>query len=494
MISLASNKAAFPSPGVYMRSVFAFALFSFVLPALFAAPEEVVFRSDVSLVRVDVQVLDRDHKAITGLRMQDFELREQGKPVQIRNFASEDMPVDVLLLLDVSGSMRPHVERLANAAHEALRELNEGDRVGIMVFDNYTRVRLPLKNNRDEVHKEFQNLLRKEGFNGGTDIARGLMDAAQYLSRNGRKEARRAIVILTDDQTQRESDEYSIVRTLANSDIVLCAILAPDAMGRYSGGGYPGGGYPGGGGRYPRRGGVILGPQVGWPGGGGGGYPGGGYPGGGGGYPGGGGGGYPGGGGRYPGGGTMGGRTHSAGTAQIARDSGGDSMSIDDSYAFENTLSRIRQRYALHFLEPAGSRPGEERRVEVLLTAAAQRKYSDAELRFRHIYYAAGNSSAPVDGPPVVSSSSTSTDGPAPATTSRRTSSDDSAPVMRRRPASDGSSTGPRGPSPMVGVDAPKTPDAAKPADAPQATPEKKTTDTPSDSKGWRKLKPGETP
>src|SRR2546421_13054738 len=84
---------------------------------LAAAPAEddAVFRTDVSLVRVDVQVLDRDNRAITDLRAQDFVLREEGQAQQIRNFARENMPVDVLLLFDVSASMRPHVERIASA-------------------------------------------------------------------------------------------------------------------------------------------------------------------------------------------------------------------------------------------------------------------------------------------------------------------------------------------------------------------------------------------
>jgi len=95
-----------------------------------AAPEdEAVFRSDVSLVRVDTQVVDRDNRAITGLRAEDFILREQGQPRPIRNFASEKIPVDVVLLLDVSASMRPHIERIASAAHEAFRALRDEDRI-----------------------------------------------------------------------------------------------------------------------------------------------------------------------------------------------------------------------------------------------------------------------------------------------------------------------------------------------------------------------------
>src|ERR1039457_6130524 len=91
---------------------------------LLAADDEtnIVFKSDVALVRVDAQVLDRANRAITGLRLEDFVLTEQGQPRPIRSFASEDMPLDVLLLLDVSGSMRPHVERIADKSEEHTSE------------------------------------------------------------------------------------------------------------------------------------------------------------------------------------------------------------------------------------------------------------------------------------------------------------------------------------------------------------------------------------
>src|SRR5690242_9845637 len=113
-------------------------LVAFVLAGgnlLAAADNDVVFRSDVSLVRVDAQVFDRDHRAVTGLRAEDFVLLEEGKPQQIRNFGSENMPVDVLLLLDVSRSMQPHIRTMTSAAHDALRVLGNNDRVAIMVFD-----------------------------------------------------------------------------------------------------------------------------------------------------------------------------------------------------------------------------------------------------------------------------------------------------------------------------------------------------------------------
>ncbi|MEJ1937969.1 VWA domain-containing protein, partial [Nostoc sp. NIES-2111] len=163
----------------------------------------VVFRSDVALARVDAQVSDRVGRPITTLTKDDFEIRERGTLREITSFSREDMPLDVLILLDVSGSMRPHVERIASATREALLVLSRKDRVAIMVFDRQTRTSMPFRSNQDEIVRGMQAVLEQEDFNGGTDITRALYDATRFMNSNARREARRAIVILTDDRTER---------------------------------------------------------------------------------------------------------------------------------------------------------------------------------------------------------------------------------------------------------------------------------------------------
>ncbi len=235
--------------------------------------DQAVFRSDVSLARVDAQVVEGGNRAVTHLNAEDFVLRLDGRVLPIRNFASEGMPVDVLFLLDVSASMRPHVQRIADASGQALTVLGKNDRMGIMVFDRSTRVRLAFNSSPQEVQKEFDRLLRQERFNGGTDITRAMFDAADYIRREGRREARRAIVILTDDRTEFDRDDAGVGRALERADALMCALIAPDAMpqqnGRYPGGGgqprgtWGSGGGIGGGGPL---GGVILGPRSRGPG------------------------------------------------------------------------------------------------------------------------------------------------------------------------------------------------------------------------------------
>ncbi|HUS04849.1 MAG TPA: vWA domain-containing protein, partial [Bryobacteraceae bacterium] len=368
------------------------------------------------------------------------------------------------------------------------------DRVAIMVFDRTTRLRLPFRNSREDVERGLELLLRQETFDGGTDITRGLLDAAQYVGREGRRDARRAVVILTDDQTGGQRDEAAVSRALVRAESVLSALIAPDAMqGRYGqqGGGYPrrrGSGYPGGsswpggGGLGGTLGGIILG-RGGPYGGSGGGMPGpvviGGGP-----------------------------RMQSAGTSEIARQSGGDSMPVEDASALETTLSRIRQRYALHYYLPEGDRPGEQRNLQVDLADSARRRYRDAEVRFRQVYMAGGtDAGSPGSAAPVVVTR-------APANIPSRPDTDSSAdpdrPRLRRRPASNE----PDGSRPSIttadraGTSTAQAPveSTAKPnggwrrvdepagAAGPAATPAPPAPDQEPRSGGWRKLKPGEKP
>jgi hypothetical protein len=293
--------------------------------------------------------------------------------------------------------MRPHVERIASAAHEALGVLGNEDRVAILVFDRSTRTSMPFNQNHDDIVRGFERLLDREHFNGGTDITRAMYDATKYMQRNARAGARRGIVILTDDRTEFNADEFGVGRALEEANTVMSALITPDAMGgmgqRFPGSSRRGGGVGGGngGGGLGGLGGIIFGGGIPgtrrMPGGG------------------------------YPGGGNGpvvigNGRLKSAGTEEIARASGGDSMTVDNVSALQDTLERIRQSYALYFNAPEGVKQGEKRNVQIALMGTATRRYQNAELRYRPSY--------------VVSEGST-TSGPS-------TSSDDTPTVTRRNP------------------------------------------------------------
>ena len=202
-----------------------------------------------------------------------------------------------------------------------------------------------------EAERELAKVLEQEAFDGGTDIKRGLLDAANYMARHARRDARHAMVILTDDQTERDRDDAAVMRAVTHAECVLSALIAPDALHTGSAS-QPDNGplarqwrdmiprelRPYFDGSAP----IMIGPQ----------------------------------------------HTHSAGTSEIARQSGGDSMPVEGASALENTLARIRERYALYFYLPEGVKPGDERAIEVELSEAARRRYPGAEVRYRRSYLA----------------------------------------------------------------------------------------------------------
>ncbi len=310
-----------------------------------AGDPPITFRSNVSLGRVDAHVVDGGGRPIRGLKAQDFILRVDGRPQDVRDFQSEKMQIDVVLLLDVSRSMEPHIRRVAAASHQALRTLGEQDRIATLVFDRVTRLGMPFRSSRLDAEREMESVLGRETFEGGTDITRGILDTAFYVEQNARRDARRAIIIVTDDQTERSRNEAAVLRALTRADTVLSALIAPDAL--HTGAAYR---------RSPSydddRARDVFGELI------------------------------P----RMLGAYQRGPRTQSAGTSEIATQSGGDSMAVDQASAFEQTLARIRERYALYFYLPEGMQPGVEHSVEVLLTDAARRRHPGAEVRYRRAY------------------------------------------------------------------------------------------------------------
>jgi hypothetical protein len=171
--------------------------------------------------------------------------------------------------------------------------------------------------------------------------------------------------------------------------------------------------------------------------------------------------------------------TQSAGTAEIARRSGGDSLQVDDALALETTLERIRQRYALHFYLPDGVQPGQERTIDVELAGSAQPRYPDAEVRYRRVYLTP--SAASESETTVISSPLPPNDSPAPRSDASTVASAD-ARAAEVAPEPSKSRGGWRR------VDEPA---AEKPDEPPAAAAEPGQEEAP---KGWRRVQPGDLP
>src|ERR1051326_8815961 len=85
---------------------------------------------DVDLVQVFATVTDEFNHYVVGLERDNFELYEDKIAQKIETFSSEDIPLSVGIILDVSGSMKPNLLLAKNAAVTFLKLGNPEDEIG----------------------------------------------------------------------------------------------------------------------------------------------------------------------------------------------------------------------------------------------------------------------------------------------------------------------------------------------------------------------------
>ncbi|MEZ5318522.1 MAG: VWA domain-containing protein [Vicinamibacterales bacterium] len=121
------------------------ALAATTLVTVEARPQQ-VFRGASDTVRVFVTVTDRDGRLVTTLTQNQFEIRDEGKPQPIVVFDNSPQPIQLIVMLDVSGSMRGNLPLLRASAEQLFARLGPDDvaRVGtfgreIQISPTFTR-------------------------------------------------------------------------------------------------------------------------------------------------------------------------------------------------------------------------------------------------------------------------------------------------------------------------------------------------------------------
>ena len=202
-------------------------LLMLVLAGAFPASpqDDVVFRSGVSLVRVDAEVQDAAGQLITDLKKDDFRVTDEGAPQAIVNFSFEEEPLDLILLFDVANSMKGKVLEVFRAVELGFHELRRGDRVCVMDFGGFSEEIAPFSADLESINEAIVLKMPKMRFGGDWKLEKAADDAALRFRGEPVTQRRRAVLLITDKTGGRSAGETAAIHDLWASDAVLGALV-----------------------------------------------------------------------------------------------------------------------------------------------------------------------------------------------------------------------------------------------------------------------------
>ena len=181
---------------------------------------------DVDLALVNVTVTDPYNRLVTGLDQENFRVFEDNIEQEITHFSSEDVPISIGVIFDISGSMANKINKSREAAIQFFKTANPQDEFFLVSFNERAELTSMFTNSIEDLQSHMAYMAAK----GRT----ALLDAI-YLGLSqmrGAQNAKRALLIISDggDNHSRYS-ESDIKRLVKESDCQLYAIGIFDPLG-----------------------------------------------------------------------------------------------------------------------------------------------------------------------------------------------------------------------------------------------------------------------
>lgn len=159
---------------------------------------EEVIKVDSRLIVVPVSVTNNAGEPVLGLTAKDFKVSEENRPQVIEQVGNaENVPLEIALLIDVSGSVNPLFEFEKSAAAQFLRTvMKPDDRASIFLIGDKPQV-AQTRETAEQAAERLKSVMPSGKFTAFYDT---VLQAAQYLRTNAPATSRRVIVALTDGE------------------------------------------------------------------------------------------------------------------------------------------------------------------------------------------------------------------------------------------------------------------------------------------------------
>jgi len=189
-------------------------------------PGQIVSSVAPQLKRFNASVTDRNGRAIGGMRESDFTVYENGIERRVTNVVPTNEPFNLVLLLDVSGSVEERMDFIRKAARDFLQTTSPQDRIAIISFRDDIQVISDFTTDRQLLSKKLDEI----DAGGGT----ALYDALGYVLAETLKQfrgERTAVVIMSDGDDNKSFIPFpAILEALTESGALVYPLYVPSGL------------------------------------------------------------------------------------------------------------------------------------------------------------------------------------------------------------------------------------------------------------------------
>jgi len=182
------------------------------------------FKSSTEVVSVYTTVHDRSGRLVPDLQKEDFVVLDNGKEQPLTLFSNEATPFTAVVMLDQSGSMRPHRDKIVDAASAFVRQLTPVDKARIGRLGWRIQIEPPQFTSRQE---DLLQVLRQVVGDAGASPV--WLSVDQSITALYGLEGRRVILLMSDGQdapadNQRQASFKDVVDRLRRANVMVYAI------------------------------------------------------------------------------------------------------------------------------------------------------------------------------------------------------------------------------------------------------------------------------
>jgi Ca-activated chloride channel family protein len=172
-------------------------------------------RVDVDLVLVNVTVTDASNNTVSGLSQEDFQVWEDKIEQKIDYFSSENVPVSVGIIFDISGSMADKLSVARAAATTFMRLGDTDDEYFLVQFNDSPRL---IQDFTSDISKLRNRLLHTQA-KGQTALYDALYLGLAKVKRGSN--SRKALLVITDGEDNQSRYRFSDLKEFAKENDVL---------------------------------------------------------------------------------------------------------------------------------------------------------------------------------------------------------------------------------------------------------------------------------